>query len=73
MKYWNYRVVKDTGNYSIYSVYYDEQDRVIGCSENPEPAISEDLESLRTQLKLMIEATTKPVIDLEQVNKEKKL
>jgi hypothetical protein len=65
---WNYRVIKKDNLFAIYSVYYDENEKIEGLSENPEPAIAEDLDYLKTQLTLMLEATEKEVIDLEEIS-----
>lgn len=66
MGHWNYRVVRKDGYYGIHSVYYDEQEKIIGLSENPEPARSEDLDYLKTQLTLMLEALDKDFIEDEE-------
>lgn len=71
MKSWNYCVIKREDNlFAIYSVYYNEEGRIIGCSENPEPAISDDFEYLKTQLQLMLEATEKEIIDFETIDEK---
>ena len=71
MKSWNYRVIKREDNlFAIYSVYYDEEGKIIACSENPEPPISEDFEYLKTQLSLMLEATEKEIVDIEMIGEK---
>lgn len=68
---WNYRVVKtitkiplgDTDiSYGIHEVYYDSNGTIINISEIAYP-ISDDLEGLKWNLKEMMEAFDKPVID----------
>ena len=64
---WNYRVLKRDNLFAIYSVYYDDDGKIIACSESPEPAVSEDFEYLRTQLNLMLEAVDKDVVEFETI------
>ena len=59
----NYRVVKKDGEVVIYSVYYSEDGKILGCRETPAIVVGEDLEELKTQLKLMTDALNKDVID----------
>jgi hypothetical protein len=67
---WNYRVLKRDNLFAIYSVYYDDEGKIIACSENPEPAISEDFEYLKTQLNLMLEAIDKEVLEFEMIEEK---
>ena len=68
---WNYRVVKTVTkiplgdmdiSYGIHEVYYDSNGTIINISEIAYP-ISDDLEGLKWNLKEMMEAFDKPVID----------
>lgn len=77
---WNYRVVKTVTkiplgemdvSYGIHEVYYDSNGTIINISESLAHPISDDLEGLRWNLKEMMEACNKPVIDYntgEEVN-----
>jgi len=69
---WNYRVVKtvtkiplgDTDiSYGIHEIYYDENGDIVNISESLAHPISDDLGGLRWNLKRMMEACKKPVID----------
>jgi|GEM_PF-6935550 len=70
MAYRNYRVLRENKLLAIHSVYNDGDGKIIGWSSNPEPAIAEDIESLRTQLTLMLEATKKEIIEPETIEKK---
>lgn len=70
MNHWNYRVLKKDELFAIHSVYYDDEGKIVGWSQNPDPVIDEDIDSLKAQLTLMIEATEKEVIDLDTIEKE---
>ena len=69
---WNYRVVKTVTkiplgdmdiSYGIHEVYYDSNGTIINISESLAHPISDDLEGLKRNLKEMMEACNKPVID----------
>ncbi len=70
MSHWNYRVLKKDDLFAIHSVYYDEDGKIVGWSQQPDPVIDEDLDYLKTQLTLMLEATEKEVIDLDTIAEE---
>ena len=70
MNHWNYRVLKKDDLFAIHSVYYDDEGKIVGWSQNPDPVIDEDIDYLKTQLTLMIEATEKEIIDLDTIEKE---
>ncbi|HEY8561149.1 MAG TPA: hypothetical protein VIL74_12310 [Pyrinomonadaceae bacterium] len=70
MSRWNFRVLKKDDLFAIHSVYYDEDGEIVGWNRHPDPVIDEDLDYLKTQLTLMLEATEKEVIDLDAMAKE---
>jgi hypothetical protein len=72
MGHWNYRILKKAGLFAIHSVYYDDEGEIRGWSENPDPVIDEDIEYLKTQLALMLEATGKEILELETIEKKSK-
>jgi hypothetical protein len=68
---WNYRVVKKVTkiplgeidiNYEIHNVYYDENEDIVNIGKISFP-ISDDVDRLKHNLKQMLEACKKPVID----------
>lgn len=75
MSYWNYRVLaKKVGNeieFSIYEVYYDDDDNPESYSTNPRIPVSYDSESdepiksLDWVLSAMKKALKKPIIDYD--------
>ena len=67
MSHWNYRVIKQNNLFAIHSVYYDDGEKIVGCSENPDSVVDEDFEHLKTQLTLMLEATEKEIIEFETI------
>lgn len=66
MSNWNYRVVKSKDGeddyYQIHSTYYYEGN-INGMSVNPSVAGGYNLDELRIDLKRMLEALDKPIID----------
>lgn len=69
MGHWNYRVLKRNNLFAIHSVYYDNDGKIVNWSKNPDPVIDEDFEYLKTQLTLMLEATEKEIVDVEEIEK----
>ena len=59
---------KKDGLFAIYSVYYDDEGKVFNYSVDPEPAIASNIEELKTQLTLMMEATDKEIIEFENLD-----
>jgi hypothetical protein len=58
-------------SYGIHEIYYDENGDIVNISESLAHPISDDLGGLRWNLKRMMEACKKPVIDYntgEEVN-----
>lgn len=54
---WNYRMVQRNEAIGIYSVYYDEQGRIEGISEDPQKVIGYSIEGLNETLEWMEECT----------------
>jgi hypothetical protein len=63
MGYWNYRVARKDNELAIYSIYYDENGKIVGCSEQPAIVTGEGIEEIETNLQLMMEATKKEIVD----------
>lgn len=65
MSCWNYRVAKKNNELAIYSIYYDDDGKIVGCSEQPAIVIGDDIEEIETNLQLMMDATKKEIVDLD--------
>jgi len=71
MSSWNHRVVKriypmDT-MYGIHETYYEDDDSVMGITENPTPVVGESVEELRETLERMLKALDEPVLNYDEV------
>ncbi|MDC0529224.1 hypothetical protein OAO19_03035 [Gammaproteobacteria bacterium] len=68
---WNYRVVKikedDEYIFTIAEVYYDDDGDIIATTAEPVGAMGEDLKELALDLKNMVDALSKPVIDATEL------
>lgn len=72
---WDYRVIKETriqgddtiNTYSIYEVYYDEDNNIEFISKDPINPHGESLEELQGDLEYMIKALVKPLLDMKEV------
>jgi hypothetical protein len=64
MSYWNYRVARKDNQLAIYSIYYDNDGKVVSYNLQPEIVTGENLEEIETMLQLMIDATKKEIVDL---------
>lgn len=66
---WNYRVMRTVSGeettYGVHEVFYDESGTVIFWTQEPVSPIGDTVEELQTELKRMIEATWKPMLDAE--------
>lgn len=69
---WNYRVINKDGSLGLHGVYYDEHDNIEGMDRDPNAPTGENLDELRTMLKLMLEALEKPIIDYQELDRETK-
>lgn len=59
---WDYRVVLEDDCYTIRTVYYDEKEQIIACSEKGVEPHGDSIESLQTELELLQAALTKTVL-----------
>lgn len=72
----NYRIMKrshDDGTieYAIHEVYYDSVDGdVIAWSERPIEPYGQTLEEIKDDLRMMSAALTKPVLDMDELEKK---
>jgi hypothetical protein len=70
---WNYRVVRveEEGydRYQLYEVYYDDDGKLEGMTENSMHPYGESVEELQNDLEYMMEALRKPVLDMKDLNK----
>jgi len=67
----NYRVVKTGDMLSIHEVHYDSGDdsHPTGCTQNPTPVLSEDIEGIKWVLNAMLGALKKPILTDKDFNK----
>lgn len=67
MRDWNYRVAKfrEAGQdfCAIVEAYYDDNQNVIAITGDPVGAMGENLQEVAEDLKLMVEALGKPILD----------
>ena len=70
MGYWNFRVLKKDNSLAIHSVYYNDEGKIVSWSLEPEFPNGDDIEELRTDLTLMLEATEKEIVDVEAIERE---
>lgn len=68
MSTWNYRVIKsqdpiDGVTFKIHEVYYDESGEIEMWTERPTVLEEGSMESLKTTLKHMLDATRKPPLE----------
>ncbi len=68
MSHWNHRVMHKlesdgSHSYTIHEVYYDVDGAVTGWTENGIAPYGETLEELRSDLKRMVKALSKPVLE----------
>lgn len=64
---WNYRAILEDNYYTIREVYYDEDDSIIACAEQPIELGGESLEELTTLLKWFQEALNEPVLTVAEL------
>lgn len=69
MKTWNYRVIRrergdgEGDSFQVHEVYYDDAGAITMWSERPIAPYGEDLDVLTSDVRYMLEATDKPVLD----------
>lgn len=65
---WNYRVFREeNGDYVIREVFYDEDDSILGCTENAVEPVGRSMEELAKQLEWFKEALSLPVLTLADI------
>lgn len=71
---WNHRIIRhvesrthmdDSIYYAIHEVYYDENGKVNGWTEEPIRIMEESLEDLKVTLQRLLESFDNPVLDNE--------
>ena len=62
---WNYRVVSRESSLGIYEAYYDQDGQLHSISSDPVSRTCDDIESLKVDIQLMLEACQKNVVDYE--------
>ena len=71
---WNYRVVRTEeeqyDSYQLYEVYYDDDGKIEGMTENAMQPYGESLEELQNDLEYMMEALKQPVLDMKELEKQ---
>lgn len=60
---WNYRVMRNGDLFAIHEVYYDENGKVEGYTQNPVCPSGESLEELKGDIEYYLEALNKPVLE----------
>lgn len=70
---WNYRVVRieeeEYDRYHLYEVYYDDDGKIEGMTEESMHPYGESVEELQNDLEYMMEALKQPVLDMKDLNK----
>jgi hypothetical protein len=68
---WNYRVIRDGdyGGLEIHEVYYDVAGAIVLWSKSPLTPFGLEAEELREDIKLMLEALDKPILDEKDLPK----
>ena len=75
---WNYRVVRTERQtkkeqydiYQLYEVYYDDDGKIEGMTENAMQPYGESIEELQKDLQWMMEALREPVLDMKELEKQ---
>ena len=71
---WNYRVVrtkeKEYDSYQLYEVYYDDDGKIEGMTENAMQPYGESVEELESDLVFMMQALKQPVLDMKELEKQ---
>ena len=70
---WNYRVFREEdGDYIIRSVTYDENDKIVGCTQDEVTPFGRSLEELTEDIKSFKDALKFPVLTLDDIPCEPK-
>lgn len=71
---WDYRVIRAAAaeceegyDFAIYECYYDHNGKIWGLTEEPVNPYGESQEELTKDLQLMLEATTKPILNISEL------
>lgn len=62
--YWNYRVIFEDDLYTIRTVFYDEADQILACSEEAIDLTGESCQELQSQAELILKALQLPVLSV---------
>ncbi len=69
---WNYRVLRTEKGYSVFEVFYDENEKPIGTTEKPIlDFYCDSPEDVLDELEKMKEAFSCGVLNIEEINTEK--
>ena len=70
---WNYRVLKTDEGYSVFEVFYDDNEKPVGTTEKPILNFYCDTpEDVLCELEKMKEAFSIDVLDKKEINKDSK-
>ena len=73
---WNYRVMrrkyKDEDELAIYEVYYDDEDNIKMWSAEPQEPRGQTIRELKRALKDYVKAFDKPVLDYDEMERERR-
>lgn len=76
VRHWNYRLVKrvydddlPADDLAIHEVYYDEAGEIVAWSADPATPGGEDLDGVRRDLEMFIEALAKPTLNYDDLPK----
>ena len=64
---WNYRLVKENGKYTIREVYYREDGKITGLTENSINFIKQLSKDIWWYIKGFYEAITNPILKYEEI------
>lgn len=76
ISHWNYRLVKKDGQFILAEVYYRNKKPILvgllnQCDLSTESTSTKDKQELKADLKLMLTAFDKPVLDYKKIGKDK--
>lgn len=72
MGHWNYRIMKKKNrhgqfDFGIYEVFYDDLGQVKGCTKNSLTPVCESEDSLKEEIKIMMDAFEKETLIYEEL------
>jgi len=65
IKYWNYRIVKDTDSFSIREVYYNMKDKPISWTRDADFLWTDEPTQIKQILTDMLACTEKPILEIK--------